>query len=227
MIDIMPLTPSIELNLRYFNLENRLSAKSTASIYSISSIWDCSQIFESIAGGLCERILDTKALLLWALLCTVYFIVMCVIMHPTSLMDIAGVLCDWYLCTSWLLLVIKCLVLLQRPNNDHNHLYAILTMTLINIQSYRLLGFHVIDGTPQSPGNVLDCSRLYVLLFLWLSALRLTGVHHYLWSIDGIFPFSALFLSVSLAFLFRCLELSNINALRCTASVCFCTSNED
>jgi len=111
--------------------------------------------------------------------------VMCVIM------DIAGVLlCDWYLCTSWLL-AIKCLVLLQRPNKDHNHLCAILTMTLINIQSYRLWGFRVIDGTrPQSLENVLNCSRLYVLLFLWLSALRLTGVHHYLWSIDGIFPFS-------------------------------------
>lgn len=45
-------------------------------------------------------------------------------------------------------------MLLQRPNKDHNHLYVILTMTLINIQSYRLLGLRVIDGPrPAIPGE--------------------------------------------------------------------------
>ncbi len=37
-------------------------------------------------------------------------------------------------------------MLLRSPSNDHDHLYTVLTTSLINIQSYRLLGFAVIDG---------------------------------------------------------------------------------
>lgn len=37
-------------------------------------------------------------------------------------------------------------MLLQSPSNEHDHLYAVLTTSLINIQSYRLLGLAVIDG---------------------------------------------------------------------------------